>query len=732
MLRIRQISKVLAVAPLKFTSMRHLAHSPFKGILTRASLCSSIRTYSSKNDDCKDDPKKNKKKVCEKTDESIQSHPSPAKPPEKDAKPTGLRLKECRAVDINPCKPTPTSKIPSIKDCKHPNLMSEIPDPKCDWKEKDKAARDRNKKLLIFGLLLTAFTIGVLFWLNPFHVEEVKQKVEKKEKKKRKLIKHPLHSKDIPKDVPYLLIGGGTASFTAFRAIKSADPTAKVLIISSEYFYPYMRPPLSKEIWFNDSKESVEKLNFKQWNGSERSLMYEPDDFYIDCKSLMSNPNGGVAVARGWSINKLDVFERIAYLEDGSEIRYNKCLVATGAKPKIPPVFEAAKEDDKLKDLIMTYRDILDFEECSEKFEHAQAVAIIGGGFLGSELACAMARKASKDTKDPRKIYQLFKEGGNMGKVLPEYLSLWTTEKVKDEGVRVKPHTEVIGVKHDGKKGMILTLNDNSTLHVDCAIVAMGVEPNTDLAEESDLEVDPELGGFLVNTELQARSDVYIAGDCACFYDTKLGRRRFEHHDHAVVTGRLAGENMTGGRKPYLHQSMFWSDLGPDVGYEAIGIVDSALPTVAVFAKATDKDNPRAVVTATDEGIRSKTEEVPEECNKYLTEEQKKELEEKRRSLNIPNVAEGEDFGKGIIFYLRDDIVVGIVLWNVFNRMNIARQVLMDQKKYEDLNEVAKLFNIHDESVSSESSEKAEDSEKSENSEHSKKPDNSKKPENSK
>lgn len=67
---------------------------------------------------------------------------------------------------------------------------------------------------------------------------------------------------------------------------------------------------------------------------------------------------------------------------------------------------------------------------------------------------------------------------------------------------------------------------------------------------------------------------------------------------------------MAGGRKPYLHQSMFWSDLGPDVGYEAIGIVDSSLPTVAVFAKATDKDNPKAVVTATDEGIRSQTEEV--------------------------------------------------------------------------------------------------------------------------
>lgn len=83
-----------------------------------------------------------------------------------------------------------------------------------------------------------------------------------------------------------------------------------------------------------------------------------------------------------------------------------------------------------------------------------------------------------------------------------------------------------------------------------------------------------------------------------------------EHHDHAVVTGRLAGENMTGSRKPYLHQSMFWSDLGPDIGYEAIGIVDSSLPTVAIFAKATEKDSPRAVVTATGEGIRSSTEEV--------------------------------------------------------------------------------------------------------------------------
>lgn len=89
--------------------------------------------------------------------------------------------------------------------------------------------------------------------------------------------------------------------------------------------------------------------------------------------------------------------------------------------------------------------------------------------------------------------------------------------------------------------------------------------------------------------------------------------------------------------------------------------------------------------------------QVPKECDKFISPEMKKELEESRKEASVPNIGEGEDFGKGIIFYLRNDIVVGILLWNVFNRMSIARQVLKDQKKYDDLNEVAKLFNIHEE-----------------------------------
>lgn len=83
----------------------------------------------------------------------------------------------------------------------------------------------------------------------------------------------------------------------------------------------------------------------------------------------------------------------------------------------------------------------------------------------------------------------------------------------------------------------------------DQVIVAVGVEPNTELATVSHLETDPDVGGFLVNAELEARSNLWVAGDAACFYDIRLGRRRVEHHDHAVISGRLAGENMTGASR---------------------------------------------------------------------------------------------------------------------------------------------------------------------------------------
>jgi len=223
-------------------------------------------------------------------------------------------------------------------------------------------------------------------------------------------------------------------------------------------------------------------------------------------------------------------------------------------------------------------------------------------------------------------------------------------------------------------------MENGNNINTDHIVIAVGVEPDLALAKASKLEVDPVHGGFKVNAELEARTNLYVAGDAASFYDVALGRRRVEHHDHAVVSGRLAGENMTGAKKPYTHQSMFWSDLGPDVGYEAIGVVDSKLPTVGVFAKATPQDTPKAVVTKTDEAMRSDSEAQAAKINPGSHE---------------PDLKAGEDYGKGVIFYLRDNKVVGVLLWNVFNRMSIARRILKEGRTYDDLTEVAKLFNIH-------------------------------------
>ncbi|XP_034156822.2 apoptosis-inducing factor 1, mitochondrial isoform X3 [Pangasianodon hypophthalmus] len=483
---------------------------------------------------------------------------------------------------------------------------------------------------------------------------------------------------EVPAHTPYLLIGGGTASFAAARSIRARDPGARVLIVTEETDLPYMRPPLSKELWFSDDPAVTETLRFKQWNGKERSIYFQPPSFYVNPSELETVENGGVAVLMGKKVVHMDVRENKVRLSDGAEISYDKCLIATGGVPRNLQVIERASEE--VKNRTTLFRKIEDFKALEKVSRELKSITIIGGGFLGSELACALGRRSHDLGLE---VIQLFPEKGNMGKVLPEYLSNWTTDKVNKEGVQVLTEAVVKNVSYkDGK--LEIKLKDGRLVKTDHIVAAVGLEPSIELAKSAGLEIDSDFGGYRVNAELQARSNIWVAGDAACFYDIKLGRRRVEHHDHAVVSGRLAGENMTGARKPYWHQSMFWSDLGPDVGYEAIGIVDSSLPTVGVFAKATAKDTPKAATEQSGTGIRSES-----------------ETEEVAGTLSTATAApapptQQENYGKGVIFYLRDKVVVGIVLWNVFNRMPIARKIIKDGEEHADLNEVAKLFNIHE------------------------------------
>ena len=209
-----------------------------------------------------------------------------------------------------------------------------------------------------------------------------------------------------------------------------------------------------------------------------------------------------------------------------------------------------------------------------------------------------------------------------------------------------------------------------SYITADHVVIAVGIEANTDLAKSAGLEVDPGQGGFLVNAELQARHNIWVAGDAASFYDIKLGRRRVEHYDHAIVSGKLAGENMTGAHKPYWHQSMFWSDLGPRVGFEAIGLTDSKLETVAVYAKGKADDEAQHEDS---EGNREQKDVVPG----VTANELKHKLPDKGTTATTND--KKDDYSNGVVFYLKENKVVGIVLWNIFNRIPIARKVMKDE-----------------------------------------------------
>ncbi|KAL2304551.1 hypothetical protein Nmel_013307 [Mimus melanotis] len=284
----------------------------------------------------------------------------------------------------------------------------------------------------------------------------------------------------VPSHVPFLLIGGGTAAFAAARSIRARDPGARVLIVSEDPALPYMRPPLSKELWFSDDPNVTETLRFKQWNGKERSIYFQPPSFYVPVQDLSSVENGGVAVLPGKKVVHMDVRGNTVKLNDGTQISYDKCLIATGGSPRNLPAIERAGKDVQKR--LTLFRKIDDFRRLEKISREVKSITIIGGGFLGSELACALGRRARTRGLE---VIQLFPEKGNMGKVLPEYLSNWTTEKVRREGVNVLPNAVVKSVSVSGKR-LLIKLKDGRKvkggagtgsrsgtpwdLHPDCAL----------------------------------------------------------------------------------------------------------------------------------------------------------------------------------------------------------------------------------------------------------------------
>ncbi|KAG0364935.1 apoptosis-inducing factor, mitochondrion-associated, C-term-domain-containing protein [Gamsiella multidivaricata] len=525
------------------------------------------------------------------------------------------------------------------------------------------------------------------------HKKEVKQDLTDDAEEEDQEVPAAKYEKDF---YPYILIGGGTASFAAMEAIREKDPSAAILIIGNEDIGPYMRPPLSKEMWFNKSEETTEKLSFKDWQGKERNIVLQGKEKIeaLDQEALdeIESAESGVKLLTGVTVSDLNVAEQTITLNSGKSLKYGKVLLATGGTPKTLPILKDAGEDK-----VTTYRSVEDFKKLHTLVKSSgKKIVIVGGGFLGSELAVAISHYGKdKDVK----VTQVFPEDGNMGLVFPRYLSKWTTSQVEQEGVVVKANSRVASSKAvDGQ--VELTLENGEKILADHVVVAVGIEANVDLAKKAGLEIDEIRGGVAVNAELQARRNVYCAGDMTSFHDVTLGRRRVEHYDNAILGGRVAGQNMASDdlHKTYKHQSMFWSDLGPHIGYEAVGILDSKLSTVSIWTK---KPTVAAAAASDDDGKKEESKAVtPSTKTTAAAGSEKEGKRERATATPLPaeavKVEDKEKYNKGLVLYLKDKKIVGLLMWNNFGKVDDARKILGEVYDTEKVEALVKPFGIHE------------------------------------
>lgn len=327
----------------------------------------------------------------------------------------------------------------------------------------------------------------------------------------------------------YLVIGAGMAGEAAAHALREAAPNATIALLGAEADPPYDRPPLSKKLW----------------KGGKEADIFRPVD-----KARAELVLGRHAV-------NLDRAAHTVTDDTGDTWRYGKLLLATGGAPRRLPFGG---------DAFIYFRTVGDYRRLRALARPGKHFAVIGGGFIGSELAAAL-------TLNGCKVTLLFPEPGLCARAFPSALSAAVTAYYREKGVDVRP-----GLTATGADGGALALSDGSALEVDGVVAGLGITPNVQLARDAGLAVD---NGIVVNERLQTSDqDIYAAGDVAAFPAQALGRRvRVEHEDAALTMGARAGKCMAGVAAPYEELPFFYSDLF-DLGYEAVGTLDARLETV--------------------------------------------------------------------------------------------------------------------------------------------------------
>ena len=373
-------------------------------------------------------------------------------------------------------------------------------------------------------------------------------------------------------DYRYLVLGGGMTADAAIRGIRELDATGTVGLISAEMDPPYARPPLSKGLWKGEPLESI-------WRHTSE---------------------GAVNLHLARRVTTLELPDKRVHDDRGTEYTFDKLLLATGVTPRRLPFGGEA---------VIYFRTLDDYRRLRAVAEPGKTFAVIGGGFIGSEIAAALAMQGCKVT-------MLFPDEGIGTRLFPAELAQFLVGYYREKGVDVRPGESVIGITQAGAQ-VILQMNRGDRITVDAVVAGIGTTPNTGLAEAAGLGVED---GILVDEHLRTTDpDVYAAGDVARFSSRALGTRlRVEHEDNALMMGRATGRAMAGDTTPYTHLPFFYSDLF-ELGYEAVGELDPRGELVADWK---------------------------------------------------------EPFREGVVYYLREGRVRGVLLWNVWNQVDGARALI--------------------------------------------------------
>jgi 3-phenylpropionate/trans-cinnamate dioxygenase ferredoxin reductase component len=333
----------------------------------------------------------------------------------------------------------------------------------------------------------------------------------------------------------YLIAGGGLTADGACKGIRDVDPDGPIGVVGAEPHPPYLRPPLSKDLWKGDPEDKI-------WRGTA---------------------DLGVELHLSRTVVSLDLSKHEATDSEGETYTYERLLLATGGTPRRLPFGG---------DGVIYYRTLDDYRQLRRFADaHARCV-VIGGGFIGSEVAAALAMNECPVTI-------VFPDPGVCSRIFPADLSAFVTDYYRDKGVEVLAGGSVTGIERDGDHVHVAT-GDGQTLEADVVVAGLGIAPNTELAEAAGLPVDD---GIPVDEfgHVDGRKDVFAAGDVARFPEVGLDESvRVEHEDHAKSHGRAVGKNMAGANTRYDRLPFFYSDLF-DLGYEAVGVLDARQDTFA-------------------------------------------------------------------------------------------------------------------------------------------------------